>query len=171
MAKSHDFSSARADGWPDRAGFRQAGNSSFPAVPALSGYSGGASLPFGSVLPEPWLSARMAQLGPRIWVPDGPDPGPGWPGSGVPDARIRAGKGHIRGPQGLPGGPGAGQVLPARPSRPGQPRPSGPWMLSNTCPGSPWGDPDDRVRSTEHAGTKRVMLSSRTTSRHPGTGP
>ena len=122
MSKSDDFNSARADVDPNRASSGQARNCHFPAVSGKTGNSGGASLPFRQKLPG---YQHPGQLG----CPGCPDPGSGWPGSGVWDARIRGldgpdpGSGRPgSGSQGLPGGPGRASWDP--PGLLGQPGPS-----------------------------------------------
>ena len=85
------------------------------------------------------------------------------PGSGVWPARIRVPAAPDPGPPG-PSGPWIRPSGPSRSPCPGQPRLAWTWIVSNTSPGSPGGDPGDRTRSTEDTRTRAVKLSSRTTS-------
>ena len=152
----------------------------FPAMPETATFrhfrpkaenQGALAYPSVKTCPDPSFAgiraARDAWIrtpGPRIRGSGCPDPGSRMPGSGVKRDRIRA-------PGGLLEPSWEAQVRPARPPGPGWPRPTPTWMLSNTYPGSPGGDPGDRARSTVDTATLTVMLSSRTTSRRAERAP
>ena len=128
IVKTDDFNSARADGERDLPVSGKAGNSYFPAIPALSENSGGTSLHFR----QKW--------------PGLPDPGqlgwPGSPGSGVrqPGSRgpSRVREAWIQGPQGLLGGPGRASQDPPGPPSQGHPGGPGPGSYPTVTPDRPW---------------------------------
>ena len=144
---------------------RLSGTGRFPAKPETA-----VSRPFWHF---PDIQAALAYTFDRNGQ-DVTDPGQqGWPGCPDPGSRgpdPRVTKGQIRARSGVPGPPRRPWEAPSRPSEapgPQGPRAQGPWMLSNSYPGSARTSPVDRARPTEDTGTE---VRKRTSFRFPPAG-